>query len=200
MKQFLSVILALALMLTLALPAFAADVTGESTANGSASQEVTAEYVAPTDDTAGKIYRVTITWEPTEEEDALTYTGKHTVYKWNPETLKYEANAEGTTEAGWTGAAGYEVTVANRSNAAVDVKMETTNTYDLTVNTVGDVEMTLGSAAVKDNEEIAYSDTEAVGTEQTAEVTFTYSANDTASALDAEQNTVGKITVTVTGK
>lgn len=197
MKKYFSVILALTLASALAVPAFAADVAPE----GSANQEVTAGYTAPVDNAGDTVYRVTIEWNATDEAEALSYTGKKSTYTWDTTGLVYQETVD--TAAGWSGAAGYNVTVTNYSNAAVDAALTSTNTYGLTLDKPAEETKELGSAAVDENGDIAFTETDRTGTKQEAAFTYTYKANSSATAPDLTEDgtiPVGKITVSIAGK
>lgn len=102
MKKTIAIVLALALLLSLTITAFAATVEGS---NESVSQVVKGTYTAKETRT---VYSVDITWSTMEFTYNEAYKGE-----WNPTTHKYE-NA---TEAGWTGTG--TVTVTNHSNTAI---------------------------------------------------------------------------------
>lgn len=192
MKKFFCAVLALAMMLTLAVPAFAADLKSEG-------KDVTAGYTAPKATDNGTIYSVTIAWEPTTGSD-LSYTGKQATYTWDADGLKYTENVD--TAAGWSGSAGYTVTVTNKSNAAVDAALTATNTYNLELVKSAD-SATLGSAAVNGGKAIDFTDTTTAGAAQSETFEYTYKASTSATAPSGDQNgsvTIGTITVTVTGQ
>lgn len=194
MKKYLSLVLALALMATMAVPAFAA----EDVASG--NQDVTADYTEPTDIEDAPVYRVTIEWEPAADND-LAYTDTETTYTWDTDDLKYTASAE--TE-GWTGTAAYTVTVTNYSNAAVDVAVGATAEYELTVVKSEDSAELASAAVDEEGNAIDFTNTTSTGVAQPKDFTITYSADDSAAAPDDVEETgkitIGRITVTVTGK
>lgn len=198
MKKYFSLILALVLMFALAVPAFADDVQP----GGNSEKDVTAEYTAPTDTADETVYRITIAWEPkTEANNALSYTGKQSTYTWNADSLVYDETIN--TAAGWSGAAGYEVTITNYSNAAVEAELSATNTYGLTLEKPAAETKTLGSAAVANGEKIDFTDTTTKGTAQSETFTYTYKANSSATAPTGDADatvTIGRITVTVIGE
>ena len=193
MKKYLSLVLAAVLMLALAIPALAADTLPKT-----ADTDVTAGYTAPNLVNGGTVYSVTIAWEP-DGSNNLAYAGKNATYTWNDTTLKYEEDV--TDEAGWTGSAGYTITVTNKSNAAVTAKATATNTYKLDLTAPAETPVEIRSAAIdSDSQEIDYTNTDAQGVEQTADFEITYDAADTADDPEDTQATtitVGKITVTV---
>lgn len=193
MKKFLSMILALALVVALAVPAFAAEINENK---GTGEQEVTAQYVAPQELDGGKVYRIVIEWAPTEEETALSYTGKNSTYTWDTSSLQYKETVNNAEQIGWAGAAGYKVTVTNYSNDDIATTTTATNNYGLALAEPEAKEATLESAA----KGIDFNDTEATGEETAAEFTYTYSADENAAAPTGAENatiTVGKITVEI---
>ncbi len=102
MKKPFSIVLALALALSLCIPALAANVTTDDS-----SKEVTATYVAD----SAIIYGVDISWGSME----FTYTSG----SWNTTEHSYNANNE---TGAWTCDTGANIiTVTNHSNAGIDV-------------------------------------------------------------------------------
>ena len=201
MKKTFSILLALALVLALSATAFAADV--EPNEGSAKSQEVTANYSPAVEAEApGTVYNVTITWTKNATANLAYDGGSQATYVWDAEDLQYKIS-EGTydVEAGWSGSTGYEVTVTNRSNADVNVKVTATNTYDLDKKVDGEESTTLIRAdkTIADNGE-KYWATGAKGTATSLKVTYTYSATDSATAPEnASGNsvTVGTITVSL---
>lgn len=117
MKKILSMILALAMILSLGVTAFAADVeAGEI--SGNTSQSVTANYTGTVAGEIDKTYYVKIEWAA--GENTLKYTNNQTTYTWDAEHYKYVAdNTEDVELNGWSGSAVYTVTVTNQSNATI---------------------------------------------------------------------------------
>ena len=107
MKKFFAISLAIVMILSISITAFAAiDVDGDT------SKNITATY-NPSNNTSKKIYAANITWD----DVAVTYSyGKD----WNPDDLNYTTDAAGS----WTGADDIKVTVENRSNASIWAKVE----------------------------------------------------------------------------
>lgn len=193
MKKLLIALLALVMTFALAVPALAVE------PEGSANQEVTADYKDAAAIEAAPVYRVTIEWTPVAGEPSLTYAGETTTYTWDPEGLQYKAEVNET--AGWTGETGYTVTVTNYSNAVVNASVAATVNYELTLEKPQSESAELKSAAVDSNgDAISYTETEKKGTAQPATFTYTYKANESASAPeapDAGKVTIGTITVTL---
>ena len=106
MKKLLTAVLAFALLLSLCVPAFAA----ESTVSGNGGKQeidVNAKYVDSVDTTT--VYNVDVSWGAME----FTYTVSGTK-TWNPETHTYEVSTSGA----WT-ASGNEIAVTNHSNTGI---------------------------------------------------------------------------------
>lgn len=107
MKKIISMMLMLALVMSMSVTAFASDLGG--------SKDVTAKYEQS--ETEEAIYNVDLNWGD------LTFTYTETVEKvWNPETHTYDSTVTGgswdKTEA--------EITVTNHSNVSVVVSMSVT--------------------------------------------------------------------------
>jgi len=107
MKKIISMMLMLALVMSMSVTAFASDLGG--------SKDVTAKYEQS--ETEDPIYNVDLNWGD------LTFTYTETVEKvWNPETHTYETTVTGgswdKTEA--------KITVTNHSNVSVVVSMSVT--------------------------------------------------------------------------
>ncbi len=104
MKKLISLLLALALVLSFSATAFASSLD----AAGSSSQaQVKATYKAGY--SGGTVYSVDVTWEGL----SFTYNGA-AQGTWDPETHTYT----GTTEAGWDKGEGV-ITLTNHSNTAI---------------------------------------------------------------------------------
>ena len=112
MKKILTLILSLALLCVMAVPAMAADTISQK--DGSASANVKGTYV-PGSGTA-TVYSVDIAWGSLE----FTYTdaSKGT---WNPESHSYD----GAVAAAWSCEDGADkITVTNHSNAPVNIELQ----------------------------------------------------------------------------
>ncbi|MBQ8833718.1 MAG: hypothetical protein IJ001_02175 [Oscillospiraceae bacterium] len=124
MKKIISTVLALALMLSLSVTAFASELGG--------SQDVTAKYEKT--ETEEAIYNVDIQW------GELIFTYSETTEKtWNPDTHTYDTDVSGGWDKTETA-----ITVTNHSNVAVDVAMSVTPVAGTGVN----VTLTGGNATL----------------------------------------------------
>jgi predicted secreted protein len=212
-KKLLTMILTLSMVMMMAVPAFAdgdngqesttasaTNVWNESKESGSASQDVTASYTAPDLKNTGTVYYVTIKWEATTVDEALSFTGRKATYTWDGASLKYNEN-EGATAAAWSGAAGYKVTVTNQSNDVVYATTEATNTYNLTLKEPVSTTQEVKSAAVDSSgKTILYSNVDTKGNAKAVDFTYTYTANSNADEPDVTTNstvTVGTISLTI---
>lgn len=110
MKKIVAMILALALVMSLSVTAFASDLGG--------SKDVTAKYEKTENEET--IYAVDIAWG----DLSFTYS-ENTEKTWNPNTHTYDTVTEGEWDK--TEAA---IKVTNHSNAAVDVTMAITPVAD----------------------------------------------------------------------
>lgn len=204
MKKVISFILALTMVFALSVSAFAAAVPDETTYETTPqtnSKDVKAAYEAAKNE-AARVYYFTIKWEANETND-LKFTGAQGVYKWSGSEMKYTKDAS-STEDKWTGSAGYKITVTNQSNASIFATTAATNDLNLTLSSDKwtNEEFTTADAGLVTTGEngITLYNTENAGSEQAKSITYTYTANDTASApaYTAESTiTVGTITVTV---
>jgi len=103
MRKIISTVLALALMLSLGVTAFASELGG--------SKDVTAKYEKT--ETEEAIYNVDIAWGD------LTFTYSETTEKtWNPDTHTYDTETSGGWDKTET-----TIKVTNHSNVSVDVAM-----------------------------------------------------------------------------
>lgn len=185
MKKYFSLILVLVLAFAMAVSAFAADPIQSS--NGSANQNVEAEYT-PGQNVAGKVYYVTVEWTPGGD---LKYTDGDTTYTWNTNTLKYENGTKGNGT--WSGSATVEVTVKNRSNDAI----KATATWEKAASiTAANCAFTNnGVAEVKSAAENVEIGSEQEGTEQSGTITATITG--VAGTISETNKQVGSITVTI---
>ena len=122
MKKIMSLVLALALVLSMGVTVFAKDVTvgndADTIPENSNTVDVTAEYVPGNSVSAGTKYLVNVSWTVSGN---LTYKDKTKTYTWDTGKMQYEHTA--TAEAGtWSGGATVDLTVTNKSNADISVE------------------------------------------------------------------------------
>ena len=176
MKKFLSIMLALVMIMNFSVMAFAADFTSVP-AND--TQDV---IVKTTSDTkADKVYKVTVEW------DSLTFEyDANNGRTWNPETHIYDGNVAFKNAAGNNAA---NVVVTNHSNAKVDVKSYFATEGTKTATTKG-VTATIGGT----DKILARADIVAPGNPDAADK-ITYNVSLAGNPTDDSQFTVGTVTV-----
>lgn len=205
MKKIMSLVLALALVLSMGVTVFADENSGSTTvtdpidaAGKSKDINVTAGYTAPTYKSAGTVYHVVIGWK---QSGTITYTGAQNVYKWtvsDNDNGKYVKDETESKEAGWNvSGAAVAITVTNKSNAAITAtcaepkkvgNVTVTGSYDATSH--GQLE--LESAAPAESE----LPTKLEGTKQ--EATATYTITDVKGSINGDKATIATISVTIT--
>lgn len=136
MKKVLSLIAALSLTLSMSATVFAAE-TGSAiddvTKDNTKDIAITAQYTKG-ENKIPTVYNVTVSWEKTGD---LQYTVGSDTYDWQTDSLTYR-KAPGTGE--WTGkTAQVDITVTNRSNAAVQASVSVTSSLTLTDEKPADV-------------------------------------------------------------
>ena len=196
MKKALSMILVLTMVLALALPARAEEITPET---GETSQNVTANYEAPVAKDAGTKYYVTIAWENTATD--LKYASEKATYTWSGTELKYEKKVDAS--AGWSGAATWKITVTNQSNADIEFVTTPTAVYDsLKYTAASTTKVTTAAVSNQDHTTpIKYTDTDTKGEAQTGTATVTYEAGGVGTKVpDGKDNTTGLTVGTITVK
>ena len=172
MKKILSIILALAMALSMSVTAFAA------TNDGTSGTDITVNGTYTPGTAADEKISVDIVWEAMN----FTYTAP-SQGTWNPATHAYE----GATEGGWSDNTP-SITVKNHSNVAVNA------TLDFTADVAG-VIGTFTEASGTANDKVLELAT-AEGTEVSAAPTATANFGISGAAIDADK-TLGTITVTV---
>lgn len=124
MKRIITILMALAMVMSLSVTAFASELGG--------SKDVTAKYERS--ESEQPIYNVDLNWGD------LTFTYTETTTKvWNPDTHTYDT----TTTGGWDKTES-TVTVTNHSNVSVAVSMSVTPAQGTGVN----VSLTGGNATL----------------------------------------------------
>jgi len=173
MKKAVSILLAAALILSLGIPAFAADVTENQ---GSASSPVTGTYVPGT--AGGTVFSVEIQWSGL----SFTYNGE-SKQEWDPEKLEYTGVA---TPEGWA-----------ESNAAITVKNRSNTIITATPNYAKEEGYTAGMNFSTDK--LYVLSAEPTGDATTGEVkSGTISVKPTGTLPENTENkTIGTITVTI---
>lgn len=179
MKKLIAAILALVMVMSLSVTAFAAETVGQTGSqtvgqNGSQNISVTAKYSDTV--TTPDVYSVDITW------DSMTFTYSEAGTRdWNPATHTYTENIT----AGWDKERA-EVTVTNHSNVDVDVTFNYVpdNTHGVTTSLSNtEAAVTLNAGVEGD---LSHADS------VTAALTISGTPNDTVNAAGV---VVGTITV-----
>ena len=193
----MSLVLALALVLSMGVTVFAAD-TGSATVGDSTDTipensnqvNVTAQYVAGENVSAGTKYLVNVSWTVSGN---LTYKDKTKTYTWDTGKMQYEHTA--TAEAGtWSGGATVNLTVTNKSNADISVECsDVTNAAGLTMTATFD-KQTFDVATV------APTDVSDTTVKEAAPVTAKLTISDVSGEITAENTTVASFTVTISAK
>lgn len=194
MKKIMSLVLALALVLSMGVTVFAKDVTvgndADTIPENSNTVNVTANYVPGENVSAGTKYLVNVSWTVSGN---LTYKDKTKTYTWDTGNMQYELTD--TAEAGaWSGSATVDLTVTNKSNADIsvqcsDVKMATGlnmtaqfNQQTFDVKTAAPADVTDTSVKVADP------------------VTAKLTISGVSGEITAENTTVASFTVTISAK
>lgn len=202
MKKIMSLVLALALVLSMGVTVFAEESDTVETVPGSKNIDVTAGYTAAKYDTGATVYHVVVAWEKT---GTITYAGNQYYYDWKVDenNFGYVKNDGKSTDAGWTVKnATVAITVTNKSNAAITAtcgapaaKTDTgvtgiTGHYGEDV-TATETTLTLKSAAPK----ITGPNDVLTGTEQKASATYTITGVN--GTISQDNVVIGTITVSI---
>lgn len=210
MKKIMSLVLALALVLSMGVTVFAAGDSGSitvtdptDTEHNSESIDVTAGYTAAKYDTGATVYHVVVAWE---KSGTITYAGNQYYYDWKVDenNFGYVKDDTKSTNAGWkVDNATVAITVTNKSNAAIKAtcsapaaKTDTGVTgieghYD--DGTAQTAELKLESAAPK----ITGPNDSLTGTEQKASATYTITG---VNGTIGEAGVIATISVTIAKK
>lgn len=172
MKKLVTLVLALALVLSIGTTALADTVTD---VDETRTIDVTAKYTSST--TTGTVYYVQIDWDPM----TFTYTEKKTE-TWEPTNHSYSTSATGSWDR-----TSSEVTVTNHSNVDVDVAMS----YAAKATDIGvTATLTGGNKTLSAGEVGGYKTADSV----TGTLTITGTPN---SKVTATGITMGTITITI---
>lgn len=194
MKKIMSLVLALALVLSMGVTVFAADVTvgnGDDTIpENSNPVNVTAKYVAGENVSAGTKYLVNVSWTVSS---TLTYKDKTKTYTWNTNDMQYQLTH--TAETGtWTGDATVDLTVTNKSNADISVQCSD-------VKKAAGLSMTAQfDKQTFDVKTAAPTDVSDTSVKVADPVTAKLSISGVSGAITAENTTVASFTVTISAK
>lgn len=180
MKKVLSLIAALSLTLSMSATVFAAE-TGPAiddvTKDNTKDIAITAQYTKG-ENKIPTVYNVTVSWEKTGD---LQYTVGSDTYDWQTDSLTYKATP-GKGE--WTGkTAQVDITVTNRSNAAVKASVSVTSSLTLTDEKPADVVVPTAAKGLTER-----------GEEQSKEMV--YKITDVSGAID-QNTTIATLTVKI---
>lgn len=191
MKKILSMILALAMVMSLSVTVFAANPDTHTDVGGSSDVAITANYNGQSD-TVGTVYHVTVSWAQT---GTITYTNAYATYTWNPaetgenamQYVKSDAH-----DAKWTCEnAAVAITVVNRSNAAIQATCAAPVGVGSVTGIAGSYDkntLTLDSAAPEHTSEQTGTPKMDTATYTITNVTGEISANDTIATITVSIN------------
>ena len=129
MKKTCSILLALAMVLALSVPALA---TSLPTTGNNDSHDVEATYNAGTTNKGYPVYSITLTWS---NIDNLVYTSGNTVYNWQPDTHTYKPT---TSASSWTkDSTSFSLKVDNDSDVGITATATFAATGSLTAECTG---------------------------------------------------------------
>ena len=208
MKKIMSLVLALALVLSMGITVFAAESTNPTTVksedidNNRTNIDVTAGYTAPSYTVASTVYHVVVAWE---KAGTIKYVGDNFTYTWNPETGDNGEYTKNGTPAHWEVSADAKVaiTVTNKSNAAITATCGAPAVAIGTVTSIAghygtdesatEAKLDLESAAPK----ITGPNDGLTGTEQKASATYTITG---VNGTIGEAGVIATISVTIAKK
>lgn len=186
MKKTISILLALVLVLSLSVPAFAEPyTTGSGTTT---SEDVTATFVDGSTGEVAKSYYVNVSWEVSS---SLTYTAGDTTLTWNAEEMQYESSTE---EGTWTGEATVKVTITNKSNAAISA----TAIWNQDTAAGATAEMSFNNATVQVEDAsvgVALENGAKAEAPKTATITGTISSDNVSGSISNSNAKLGNVTV-----
>lgn len=194
MKKIMSLVLALALVLSMGVTVFAEEATvGDSTDTipaNSNTVKVTAKYEAGENVSAGTKYLVNVSWNV---NGTLTYKDKTKTYTWNTNDMQYQLTH--TAETGtWTGDATVYLTVTNKSNADISVQCSD-------VKKAAGLNMTAQfDKQTFDVKTAAPADVTDISVKEAVPVTAKLTISGVSGAITAENTTVASFTVTIFAK
>lgn len=199
MKKIMSLVLALALVLSMGVTVFAEEPATVETVPGSKNIDVTAGYTAPSYTVGDTVYHVVVAWS---QSGTITYTGDQYTYTWNPNDGDYGRYNQTGEAAHWTVTdAKVAITVTNKSNAPITATcaapkaekgITVTGSYDADSNG----ELALESAAPATVGPDTTED-QLKGTEQKASATYTITGVD---GTITAAGTIATITVSINAK
>lgn len=189
MKKFFSILLALALLSTLSVSAFAEGIQ-DTNISGNKQHDLTVKYdPAQQND----VYAATITW------GAMTFTYEGQIQVWNTNTLQWDT----TRPAGWKvdGTDADVITITNRSSKAIYAKIECNLENDKKDNAVFTVTAPEGTTQVESKgyeiAAVTVDATTGTGTEVTTKFTITPSGTYEVKSDNTNGMAIGKVTVTL---
>ena len=196
MKKYISVLLAVVVLLALAVPAFASSIP----TTGDTSVDVPATYTAGTVQIVGPdgnvstatVYSVNVSWTGIE---AIRYSGETKAYYWDAASHSYKISTGASEAAGWTkDSTSCTITITNHSNAEIRPVAEFTAASDIgatvTCTFTGSGEKIASAApSLEQLKEGVVSGSAQVGT-----ITAAISAS---GALNSGVTSVGSISITI---
>lgn len=192
MKKAISILLALAMILSMSITVFANEIDSETINVPASFTAGTVEIVGPDGTTTtATVYSVKLTWTAIT---GVSYEAANTYYYWDSENLTYVKH-DSSTDAGWSDASdSFTINITNQSNDAItaDAAFVKADGIGATVNcTFENNDCTIASAAPTQAEVEA-------GKLAGAAKSDTITADITASGtLNSGVTSVGTITITI---